>query len=55
MSYFDGRITELMAFPIPHMTEVFYMLAESSAEIFSTLDLHSGFWQVPLIRQNQRS
>ena len=43
-----NAVTELMAFPIPHMTEVFDTLAESKAEIFSTLDLRSGFWQVPL-------
>ena len=43
-----NAVTELMVFPIPHMTEVFDTLAESKAEIFSTLDLRSGFWQVPL-------
>ena len=43
-----NAVTELMAFPIPHMTAVFDTLAESKAEIFSTLDLRSGFWQVPL-------
>ena len=48
-----NAVTELMAFPIPHMTEVFDTLAESKAEIFSTLDLRSGFWQVPLDKSSK--
>ena len=43
-----NAVTELMSFPIPHMSDVFDTLAQSKAEIFSTLDLRSGFWQVPL-------
>ena len=43
-----NAVTETMSFPIPHMSDVFDTLAESKAEIFSTLDLRSGFWQVPL-------
>ncbi|CAC5393320.1 Transposon Ty3-G Gag-Pol polyprotein,Transposon Ty3-I Gag-Pol polyprotein,Retrovirus-related Pol polyprotein from transposon 297,Retrovirus-related Pol polyprotein from transposon opus [Mytilus coruscus] len=43
-----NRITEPVSFPILHMTDVFDTLADSQAEIFSTLDLKSGFWQVPL-------
>ena len=43
-----NAVTEIMSFPIPHMSDVFDTLAESKAEIFSTLDLRSGFWQVPL-------
>ena len=43
-----NAVTELMSFPIPHMSDVFDTLAQSKAEVFSTLDLRSGFWQVPL-------
>ena len=43
-----NAVTELMSFPIPHMSDVFDTLAQSEAEVFSTLDLRSGFWQVPL-------
>ena len=43
-----NAVTEIMSFPIPHMSDVFDTLAESKAEVFSTLDLRSGFWQVPL-------
>ncbi|KAK3100349.1 hypothetical protein FSP39_018534 [Pinctada imbricata] len=40
--------TESMSFPIPRVDEVFDTIAESKAQIFSVLDLASGFWQVPL-------
>ena len=43
-----NRITEPMSFPIPHLSDVFDTLANSQPEIFSSLDLRSGFWQVPL-------
>ena len=43
-----NAVTEIMSFPIPHMSDVFDTLAESKAEILFTLDLRSGFWQVPL-------
>ena len=43
-----NAVTETMSLSIPHMSDVFNKLAESKAEIFSTLDLHSGFWQVGL-------
>ena len=57
MSYFGGRITELMAFPIPHMTEVFDMLAESTAEVSQLWIYIVGFGRCPLrnLRQNQHS
>ena len=43
-----NAVTVPMSFPIPHMSDVFDTLAQSKAEISSTLDLRSGFWQVPL-------
>lgn len=43
-----NAVTELMSFPIPHMTDVFDTLADAKASVYSTLDLLSGFWQVPL-------
>ncbi|CAC5388205.1 unnamed protein product [Mytilus coruscus] len=43
-----NRITEPMSAVIPTMTDIFDTLADSKAEIFSSLDLTSGFWQVPL-------
>ena len=36
------------SFPIPTVAEVFEIIADSDAEIFSSLDLRSGFWQMPL-------
>lgn len=43
-----NAVTEPMSFPIPHMTDVFDTLADAKASVYSTLDLRSGFWQVPL-------
>ena len=44
----SNAVTETMPFCLPHMSDLFNTLAESKAEIFSTLDLRSGFWQVGL-------
>jgi len=43
-----NRNTVPVSFPIPMVAEVFDTVADSQAEIFSCLDLRSGFWQVPL-------
>ncbi|VDI60399.1 Hypothetical predicted protein, partial [Mytilus galloprovincialis] len=43
-----NRITEPMSAVIPTMTDIFDTLADSKPELFSSLDLTSGFWQVPL-------
>ena len=43
-----NRITEPMSFTIPHMSDILDTLADAKPEIYSTLDLRSGFWQVPL-------
>lgn len=43
-----NRITEPMSFTIPHMSDILDTLADAKPEIYSTLDLRSGFWQMPL-------
>ena len=43
-----NKITEPISFPIPTITEVFDTLADSKAQIFSLIDLRSGFHQVGL-------
>ena len=43
-----NKITEPISFPIPTITEVFDTLADSKAQIFSLIDLRSGFHQIGL-------
>ena len=43
-----NKITEPISFRIPSLADVFDTLAASDSEIFSSLDMKSGFWQVPL-------
>jgi hypothetical protein len=43
-----SHITEQMSFPITHIFDIFDMLTDTQAEIYSSIDLRSGFWQVPL-------
>lgn len=41
-----NSITKKDAHPLPHMQDIFDSLAGS--KVFSTLDLKSGFWQIPM-------
>lgn len=43
-----NRITEPMSFTIPHMSHIPDSSANAKSEIYLTLDLRSGFIQVPL-------
>ena len=43
-----NKVTVPMSFPLPHMESVFDAIGECQAQYFSSLDLKSGFWQVPL-------
>ena len=43
-----NKITKPMAFPLPRLECVFDTIGESQAQIFSSLDLHSGFWQIEM-------
>ena len=43
-----NAITEDMHYPLPRLEDIFDTLGNSNANMFSTLDLASGFWQIPL-------
>lgn len=43
-----NRKTRSIAFPLPTIESVFDCIGDSHAQYFSTLDMASGFWQVPL-------
>ena len=43
-----NRVTKPMSFPLPRLDDVFDTVGSANAKIFTTLDLASGFWQIPL-------
>ena len=43
-----NTITECESFPLPRLVDVWDLVGESKATVFSTLDLASGFWQIQL-------
>lgn len=43
-----NRITLSIAHPLPTLETVFDCIGDSQAKFFSTLDMASGFWQVPM-------
>ena len=43
-----NAVTQQYTFPLPRLEDVFDTIGESKAQIFSTLDLASGFWQIPM-------
>ena len=43
-----NAITECESFPLPRLEDVWDLVGESKATVFSTLDLASGFWQIQL-------
>ena len=43
-----NKISEPRNFPVPRLSDVFDQIGERKPQYFSTLDLHSGFWQIPV-------
>lgn len=43
-----NSVTKQYTFPLPRLEDVFDTIGISKAQIFSTLDLASGFWQIPM-------
>ena len=43
-----NKCTRQISFPLPRLESVFDTLGEAKAQWFTTLDLASGFWQIPL-------
>lgn len=43
-----NKITKPLTFPLPRLECVFDTIAEAKSQIFSTFDLHSGYWQLQM-------
>ena len=43
-----NNVTEPECFPLPRIDDVFDTIGNSKAQVFSVLDLRSGFWQITL-------
>ena len=43
-----NSITKSLSFPLPRLECVFDTVANANANIFSTFDLHSGYWQIQM-------
>ena len=41
-----NSVTQPISFPLPRLNDIFDTIAESEANMFSVLDLASGFWQI---------
>ena len=44
-----NQITLSISHPLPRLECIFDTIGQADAKIFSTLDLASGFWQIPMI------
>ena len=43
-----NNVTEPIHFPVTHFQDAVDSIGQASAAIYSVLDMHSGFWQIPL-------
>lgn len=43
-----NKVTQPIHFPLPRLEDIFDTVGEARASYFSTLDMFSGYWQIPL-------
>lgn len=48
-----NKITKPIAHPLPRLESVFDAIGEAKAQFFTTLDLASGFWQIPMCQSTK--
>ena len=48
-----NKVTSPQNFPVPRLSDVFDQIGESKPKFFSTLDMQSGFWQIPVHPDDQ--
>ncbi|MCG8046518.1 MAG: reverse transcriptase family protein, partial [Candidatus Thiodiazotropha endolucinida] len=48
-----NSVTEPIHFPVTHFQDSVDSIGQAKASIYSVLDMHSGFWQIPLHKDTQ--
>ena len=48
-----NRLTAPKNYPIPRLTDIFDQIGEAKPQIFSTLDMGSGFWQIAMSEKDK--
>ena len=48
-----NSVTSPKSFPLPRLEDVFDALGQAKARLYSTLNMSSGFWQIPMAQESK--